>query len=230
MIPSQAQIWIFRVVVIVLVLLLLSILVWQYTARSYRPIEQKINMSVTTELETLAAIAVGSGVEFSNAHRYQDLLPNCTREQYQEYEGVLQHLGIGLSNDQLVYLATWFDRCGMRVSHRATVTARVVNDTVAAIDKYYQIHQAIPEPLRNEFPVSKDKLQLFEDYKSTWQTYAASQRALDELQRELIDARLAIEPVDGDRIQDLLASVKERRSQLGSDLAARRTLEEELSL
>ena len=225
------MLWLYRGTIITLTLIVVSLLVWQYLRSSYEPIEMELFAKINTELEFITSIAGGDDVNLPVvATPYRSITSECTNSEQREYEAVLQRLGTGLANDELIYLASWFDRCGMLVSQRAILTEAAIASTLKIVEHYQEIYETIPTALRRTPPFSHQQRELLAEYQSAWQSYAASQRALDELQRDLIEARLNNEPVDGERIENLLQAVTEQRKQLAKDSEQKRILAENITL
>ena len=224
-------VWLYRGTIITLTLVVVSLLVWQYLSSSYKPIERELFAKINTELEFITDIASGEDVKLSEVTApYRSIVPECTSSEQREYEVVLQRLGTGLASDELIYLASWFDRCGMLVSRQAALTEATITSTLRTVEHYQEIYETIPRAFRRTSPLSSDQSELLAEYQSAWKSYADTQRSLDELQRDLIEARVSDEPVDGERIQTLLQDVAEVRKQLAEDDEQKRDIADNIAL
>lgn len=217
--PKQYGVWLYRLVIIGCIGMLLALVVGQYVAAQQEKQKRQWQSEWRAQEQMIITVLEKSSQELSVPVTMQPWLERCASEEQQAFETVLQKLGNGLSSEDLHYLADNFDRCGTAAADQALAQGVALEREVAKLELWLTAHTFL----------TKIDTAYYENRIANWQQILQStvdiqtaQQQLDNLQRALIHARLAGEPVAGDAIQDLLEQVGMARETLSQATVQRR--------
>lgn len=227
--PTQH--WIYRSVIIILILALSGWLLVEYLERSYASSERYVSTQIT---DTVAHIERATSENLLSTDE-RPVIPwvfsRCSSDERNTFEDTLARLGTGLSATALRELEVWFDRCGTVIAQRRAYTAQEITVAVDHLEQLLAIYETLPTALRQpKISLTYDDVPVWQSYAQAWQEYAAQQFVLDEVQRALIQARIAGSAVDGSVILSLLETVEEEREKLDDRRSSVRALEADISL
>lgn len=229
---SFLQQWIYRAVIIVLIILISGWMLVGYVERSLAPLEQQLTDEIEQTIVKVQQVTKHGSDALRDSERPVDtwLFARCSSEERREFEGVLSRLGTGLSAAELQHLQSWFDRCGTVVAYRNAYIAQEVRVATENLHRLFAFHQLLPDALRENGETQHMDVETWYSYADAWQEYAAQEFVLDELQRDLIDARAAGISVEDPRITDLLTAVENEKSVLSERQTKVREIEKQLKL
>ena len=209
----------YRIVVILLIVILSVWVLQQYVVTQFAAMRSSFDSEIQATTQQLA-IWQDDGVDTATLYpSLQVLVETCTSSERREFEAVLGQLGTGLQRPELADLRAWFDRCGTVVARERLVTATQIAAQVNYLEGLLMYYEAVPT-LWSESAEHAINIEEWRNWSEAWQDYSTKQVDLDELQRELIEARYTGAAVGSTEISELLNAVEMQRDELAAAQAA----------
>lgn len=224
MIASHTIVYLYRILVIVTIGAVVGAMVWHYVEQQTSEVRSELEAAFAT-VEDEARAVVASNALAATRPAYAPLLDTCSRNTQNQFDDRLNQLGTGLSQNDLAYLATQFDRCAGQFAREQVIRGAILHQSVSHMEILHDLMQTIA-PVEESDPVLV-----------AWQEVAEAETALGTLQTELVEAQRALvearregQSVNSADIQATLADVESIRASTTAARDERKQWYDELGL